>query len=98
MVGSVTGDPTAWHRDRQVVRLCTPADLAAGAAVPAAGRRAGAALAGRARRARCDADTAVAALGVLKIVLGWPLQLAALGSMVWVLGRNHTPIERAPQA
>jgi len=23
MVGSVTGDPTAWHRDRQVVRLCT---------------------------------------------------------------------------
>ncbi len=23
MVGSVTGDPTAWHRDRQVVRLCS---------------------------------------------------------------------------
>ena len=23
MVGSVTGDPTAWHSDKQVVRLCT---------------------------------------------------------------------------
>ena len=23
MVGSVTGDPTAWHEDQQVVRLCT---------------------------------------------------------------------------
>ena len=41
-----------------------------------------------------DADTAVAVLGVLKIVLGWPLQLAALGAMVWVLARNHTPIAK----
>ena len=23
MVGSVTGDATAWHRDKQVVRLCS---------------------------------------------------------------------------
>jgi hypothetical protein len=37
-------------------------------------------------------STAVAALGVLKIALGWPLQLAALGAMVWMLGRNHTPV------
>jgi Protein of unknown function (DUF3159) len=42
---------------------------------------------------RMEADTAVALLGVLKIGLGWPLQLAALGAMVWVLGRNQTPIE-----
>ena len=40
-----------------------------------------------------DADTAVAVLGVLKIALGWPLQLAALGAMVWLLGRNHTPMQ-----
>ena len=26
-------------------------------------------------------------------ILGWPLQLAALGAMVWVLGRNQTPID-----
>ena len=40
-----------------------------------------------------DPDTAVAVLGVSKIVLGWPLQLAALGSMVWLLSRNRTPVE-----
>ena len=40
---------------------------------------------------------AVALLGVLKIGLGWPLQLAALGAMVWVLGRNQTPIEPPPE-
>jgi hypothetical protein len=47
-----------------------------------------------------DADTAIAVLGVLKIALGWPLQLAALGAMVWLLGRNHTPISatQAPEA
>ena len=44
-----------------------------------------------------EADTAVALLGVLKIGLGWPLQLAALGAMVWVLGRNQTPIEPPPE-
>jgi hypothetical protein len=41
-----------------------------------------------------DASTAVAALGILKIGLGWPLQLASLTGMVWLLGRNHTPVER----
>ena len=35
-------------------------------------------------------------LGVLKIVFGWPLQLAALGSMVWLLARNRTPVTAAP--
>ena len=34
-----------------------------------------------------------AALGILKVVLGWPLQLAALGAMLWVLGRNRTPVQ-----
>jgi hypothetical protein len=92
MVGSVTGDPTAWHRDKQVVRLCTQLTwllalpcvvrVAVQAPIWVAGNSGG-----------IDADTAVAALGVLKIALGWPLQLAALGAMVWLLGRNHTPID-----
>jgi hypothetical protein len=92
MVGSVTGDPTAWHRDRQVVRLCSlltwllvlPCLLRVVVQAPLW-------IAGSS--GSLDADTAVAALGILKIVLGWPLQLAALASMVWVLGRNHTPVE-----
>jgi len=91
MVGSVTGDPTAWHRDRQIVRLSTtltwilvlPCVLRAGVQGPLW-------LAGSA--GTIDPDTAVAALGILKIALGWPLQIAALTGMVWVLGRNHTPV------
>jgi hypothetical protein len=93
MVGSVTGDPTAWHRDKQVVRLCTwltwllvlPCLLRVAVQGPLW-------LAGSS--GAMDAGTAVAALAVLKIALGWPLQLASLAGMVWLLGRNHTPVER----
>jgi hypothetical protein len=97
MVGSVTGDPTAWHRDRQVVRLCSL--LTWLLVLPCLVRvvvQAPLWLAGSS--GALDADTAVAALGILKITLGWPLQLAALGSMVWVLGRNHTPVEPTARA
>ena len=91
MVGSITGDPTQWHQDRQVVKLCSrltwllvlPCVVRVAAQAPVW-------LAGSS--GSLDADTAVATLGVLKIVLGWPLQLAALGSMVWLLARNHTPV------
>jgi len=38
-------------------------------------------------------DSAVAALGVAKLTMGWPVQVAALASMVWVLTRNSTPLE-----
>jgi len=92
MIGSVTGDPTAWHSDRQVVRLCTrltwllvlPCVVRAVVQWPiwVAGHS-----------GSVSADTAVAALGVLKIAMGWPLQLAGLGAMSWLLGRNHTPLQ-----
>jgi hypothetical protein len=91
MVGSVTGDPTAWHKDKQVVRLCT--QLTWLLALPCVLRvvvQAPIWFAGHS--GAMDAGTAVAALGVLKIALGWPLQLAALGAMVLLLGRNHTPV------
>ena len=92
MVGSVTGDPTAWHKDPQVVRLCTlltwflvlPCLLRVLVQAP---------LWFAGSHGALDASTAVAALGVLKIVLGWPLQLAALGGMAWLLARNRTPVE-----
>jgi hypothetical protein len=94
MIGSVTGDPTAWHADRQVVRLCTR--LTWLLVLPCAIRtlvQGPIWLAGHS--GSLSADTAVASLGVLKIAMGWPLQLAALGAMSWVLGRNHTPLETA---
>jgi hypothetical protein len=42
-----------------------------------------------------DPDRAVALLGVLKIAMGWPLQLASLAAMGWVLSRNRTPVDSA---
>ena len=92
MIGSVTGDPTAWHADRQVVRLC--ARLTWLLVLPCAIRalvQGPIWLGGHA--GTISADTAVATLGVLKVVMGWPLQLAALAAMSWLLGRNHTPLE-----
>lgn len=96
MVGSVTGDVTGWRDDKQVVRLCSlltwllaiPCVLRVLVQAPVwFGGKSGA----------IDADSAVAALGILKIALGWPLQLLALLAMVWVLSRNHTPVSTAPR-
>jgi hypothetical protein len=39
-----------------------------------------------------DRDSAVATLGVAKLAMGWPLQIAALAAMVWLLSRNKTPV------
>ncbi|MGH3362911.1 MAG: DUF3159 domain-containing protein [Nocardioides sp.] len=91
MVGSVTGDPTAWHKDRQVVRLCSL--LTWVLVAPCILRVAGQApvwFAGKS--GAMDADAAVAVLAVLKIVMGWPLQLVALALMVALLARNSTPV------
>jgi hypothetical protein len=97
MIGSVTGDPTAWHDDRQVVRLCTRLTLLL--MLPCAVRtlvQGPIWLAGHS--GGLSADTAVAMLGVLKVAMGWPLQLAALGTMSWLLSRNHTPLESVTPA
>lgn len=97
MVGSVTGDPTAWHEDRQIVKLCTRLTwLLVLPCVVRAALQAPVYLGGRS--GSIDADTAIALLGVMKIGLGWPLQLAALGAMVWLLARNHTPIKDSSAA
>lgn len=97
MVGSVTGDPTAWHKDQQVVKLSSALTWAL--AAPCVVRvvvQAPVYLAGTS--GGMDADAAVAALGLLKIGLGWPLQLAALAWMAWLLGRNHTPLQDSSRA
>ncbi len=91
MVGSVTGDPTGWRADRGVVRLCSrltwllvlPCVIRVVVQGPIY-------LAGR--NDWWDQDSAVAALGVAKLAMGWPLQVAALAAMVWLLSRNKTPV------
>ncbi|MBO9520511.1 MAG: DUF3159 domain-containing protein [Nocardioidaceae bacterium] len=90
LVGSVTGDPTAWHEDRAVVRLCSR--LTWLLALPCVIRvlvQGPLYLAGR--NGWWDESSAVGALGVAKLAMGWPLQVAALTAMVWLLGRNRTP-------
>ncbi|MEU7696544.1 DUF3159 domain-containing protein [Microbispora hainanensis] len=87
LIGSVTGDPTAWHNDSALVRLCSrltwllilPCLLRVVIQLPL-----------------YWADQ-VTALGVAKIALGWPLQVAGLAAMVWVLARGRTPIQPPPQ-
>ncbi|MEU8378624.1 DUF3159 domain-containing protein [Streptosporangium sp. NPDC048865] len=85
LIGSVTGDPTAWRADPAVVKLCTrltwllmiPCVVRVAVQLPVY-------LIGR--------DDAVAELGILKIAMGWPLQVAALAAMVWLLARGRTPV------
>ena len=82
MLASVTGDLTAWRKDPAVVRLCSKLTLVL--AVPCIVRvlvQWPLYLAGQ-----------VGWLGVTKIALGWPLQVAALAVMVWLLARGRTPI------
>lgn len=96
MVGSVTGDLTSWRKDPGLVRLCNRLTwmlvlpcvvrVAVQAPVWLAGHSGG-----------MPADAAIAVLGVSKVVMGWPLQLAALAGMVWLLARNSTPVQN-PEA
>lgn len=92
MVGSVAGDATAWRRDPQVVRLC--GNLSWMLVLPCVARvtvQLPLYLAGTS--GAMEPSVAVAALGFSKILLGWPLQLAALAGMVWLLARDRTPVE-----
>jgi len=96
MVGSVAGDPTAWHRDPQVVRLSShlswllvlPCVVRVAVQLPLY-------LAGT--TGEMEPQAAVAALGFSKILMGWPLQLAALAGMVWLLARDRTPVAQAQE-
>ena len=96
MVGSVAGDPTEWHRDPQVVRLCR--NLTWMLVLPCLVRVAVQLPIYLAGRSAEDASPMVAWLGVSKIAMGWPLQVAALGGMVWLLARNRTPVDPEPAA
>jgi hypothetical protein len=92
MLGSVTGDPLAWHEDKQVVKLCTRLTwvlLAPGAI--------GVTLQGPiwilGWTGTIDADTAVLLIGILRLGLGWALRIASFLTIIWLLARNATPID-----
>jgi hypothetical protein len=90
MVGGVTGDPTGWRQNRSVVRLCSRLTwLLVLPCVVRVAVQAPVYLAGR--NGWWSEDSAVATLGVAKLAMGWPLQVAALAAMVWLLSRNKTP-------
>jgi len=83
MIGSITGDPTGWHDDKSIVRLCSqmswlfvaPCVVRVLVQYP------------------LYAGDHIALLGTSKVVLGWPLQLASFAAMAWLLSRNRTPLE-----
>jgi hypothetical protein len=82
MIASVTGDLTAWRREKAVVRLCSRLTLVL--ALPCVVRV-------LVQYPLYVADR-VGWLGVTKIALGWPLQLGALAAMAWLLSRDSTPM------
>lgn len=86
MIGSVTGDLTSWRKDPGVLRLCSRLTLLL--AVPCVIRVAvqyPLYLAGH-----------VGWLGTSKIILGWPLQVAVLAAMAYLLARGRTPLASPP--
>ena len=92
LVGGVADDPVAWRHDPQVVRLCS--QLTWVLVVPCLLRMAVQGPLYLGGRGAEDADPYVTALGIAKVAMGWPLQVAALAVMVWLLTRNRTPVVR----
>ncbi|MGP4023560.1 DUF3159 domain-containing protein [Actinomadura sp. 3N407] len=90
IIGSVTGDPTAWRRDPGIVKLCSR--LTWLLVLPCVAR-----VVVQYPIYIADGDQS-GLLGAAKIVMGWPLQVAALSAMVWLLARGRTPIRREEPA
>lgn len=83
LIGAAVGDPTGWARDPGLVRMTSRLTLVL--AVPYVLRfvvQLPLFLAGQ-----------VIWLGIAKVVLGWPLLLAALAVIGLMLSRGRTPIE-----
>ncbi|WP_240809774.1 DUF3159 domain-containing protein [Actinomadura sp. WMMA1423] len=84
IIGSVTGDPTAWRSDPGIVKLCSR--LTWLLVLPCVVR-----VAVQYPIYLADGDQS-GLLGTAKIAMGWPLQVAALAAMVWLLARGRTPL------
>ncbi|HPU13448.1 MAG TPA: DUF3159 domain-containing protein [Aeromicrobium sp.] len=82
MVGSLTADFTTWRTDPGMRKLCNRLTIVL--ALPCIVRV-------LVQYPLWAADM-IGWLGTSKIILGWPLQIAALLLMVWLLSRNSTPV------
>ncbi|GAB2988564.1 DUF3159 domain-containing protein [Nocardioides montaniterrae] len=92
MLGAATEDPVGWHANPQVVKLCsrlTWVMLLPGAV--------GVALQGpvwvMGHQGAISTSTAVSIIAVLRLGLGWALRIGSWAAMIWLLGRNATPLE-----
>jgi hypothetical protein len=80
-------DPLAWHRDKGIVKLCTKVSWIM--VLPGLIKltvQIPLYLAGQ-----------VFWLGIAKVALGWPVYLAALATVGWVLARGRTAVQPQPQ-
>ncbi len=84
LVGSLIGDLTSWRQDPGMLRLCMR--LTWVMAAPCVLRV-------LVQYPLYAADE-VGLLGTAKIVMGWPLQVASLLVMGWLLSRNATPTDQ----
>ncbi len=88
LLGAAIGDPTGWAKDRGLVKMTTK--LTAVLAVPYIARfviQMPLFLAGQ-----------VVLLGISKVVLGWPLLIAALFVIGLMLSKGRTPMENSSLA
>lgn len=92
MIGGVLGDPIGWRAKRGLVVVCNRLTLCL--ALPCLLRvlvQGPLYLAGHEHW--MASDVAVSALGVAKLAMGWPLQVAAFAGMAVLLGRSQTPMD-----
>lgn len=85
MIGGLVGNLTDWQRDEPMRRLCS--QLTWLFVLPCVLRV-------MVQYPLWAADQ-VALLGTMKVVMGWPLQIASLVAMGWLLSRNRTPVDDA---
>lgn len=92
MIGAVLGDPLGWRTSSALIRVCCRLTLVLAAPnVLRAVVQGPLYLAGV--QGWLSSSAAVSALGVAKLVMGWPLQVAAFAIMIVLLKRNSTPLD-----
>jgi len=82
MIGALVGDLTGWRRDPGMRKLCNRLTLLF--ALPCVLRVL--------VQYPLYLSDQIGWLGTSKVVMGWPLQIATLAAMVWLLSRNSTPV------